>query len=147
VQGAVVPHGINVRELTSLGDSCEAAVLYTARVNRYVISYRSRAAKPESDWREKRGQIAEAGVCVLILKPVSYDERYAGAQVFQGPLEDVGFADRTDVLHQEGIYKQINRRHFLMLARASLDRLPCHRSSGPPGGPSISISSIELVSP
>ena len=73
-----MPHGINVRELTLLGDACEAAVLYAARVNRYVISYRSRAAKSESDWREKRGQMAEAGVCILILKPVSCDERYAG---------------------------------------------------------------------
>jgi hypothetical protein len=50
----------------------------TTRVNWYDISYRSRAAKPESNWREKRGQITEVGVCILILKPVSCDARYVG---------------------------------------------------------------------
>lgn len=34
------------------------------------------------------------------------------AQVFKGPLEDVGFADLTDMLHQEGIYEQINTPSF-----------------------------------
>ena len=34
----------------------------TTRVNWYDISYRSRAAKPESNWREKRGQITEVGL-------------------------------------------------------------------------------------
>jgi arabinosaccharide transport system substrate-binding protein len=34
------------------------------------------------------------------------------AQAFKGPLEDVGFVDLTDVLHQEGIYEQINAPSF-----------------------------------
>jgi arabinosaccharide transport system substrate-binding protein len=34
------------------------------------------------------------------------------AQAFKGPLEDVGFVDLTDLLHQEGIYAQINTPSF-----------------------------------
>ena len=36
--------------------------MYAIRVYRYVISYRSRAAKPESDGREKRGRCTEANL-------------------------------------------------------------------------------------
>lgn len=34
------------------------------------------------------------------------------AQAFKGPLEDVGFVDLTDRLHDEGIYEQINAPSF-----------------------------------
>jgi arabinosaccharide transport system substrate-binding protein len=34
------------------------------------------------------------------------------AQTFKGPLEDVGFVDLTDRLHDEGIYEQINTPSF-----------------------------------
>jgi arabinosaccharide transport system substrate-binding protein len=34
------------------------------------------------------------------------------AQAFKGPLEDVGFVDLTDILHDEGIYEQINTPSF-----------------------------------
>ena len=33
-------------------------------------------------------------------------------QAFKGPLEDVGFVDLTDILHEEGIYDQINAPSF-----------------------------------
>jgi hypothetical protein len=52
--------------------------MYAIRVHRYVISYRSRAAKPESDGREKRGAEYRGEICISILKPVSCDERYTG---------------------------------------------------------------------
>jgi arabinosaccharide transport system substrate-binding protein len=34
------------------------------------------------------------------------------SQAFKGPLEDIGFVDLTDILHQEGIYERINEPSF-----------------------------------
>lgn len=39
-------------------------------------------------------------------------ERQMAAQAFTGPLEDVGFIDLTDRLHEEGLYEQINEPSF-----------------------------------
>lgn len=39
-------------------------------------------------------------------------ERGMASQVFSGPIEDVGFVDLTDLLHEEGIYEQINTPSF-----------------------------------
>ena len=41
-------------------------------------------------------------------------ESYASivSQAFKGPLEDVGFVDLTDILHQESLYDQINTPSF-----------------------------------
>ncbi len=39
-------------------------------------------------------------------------ERNFVPQVFTGPIEDVGFVDLTDRLHEEGIYEQINEPSF-----------------------------------
>ncbi len=39
-------------------------------------------------------------------------ERSMAAQAFTGPVEDVGFIDLTDRLHEEGLYDQINEPSF-----------------------------------
>lgn len=39
-------------------------------------------------------------------------ERNMASQVFSGPVEDIGFVDLTDLLHEQGIYEQINTPSF-----------------------------------
>jgi len=39
-------------------------------------------------------------------------ERNSAGRVFSGPLEDVGFVDLTDRLHQDGLYDQINEPSY-----------------------------------